>query len=517
METTQGGWPDRFRRPAGESYPGDRAIETLKTKAFRGSVMLGGANVFLRVVTMVASILLTRRLTAVEFGFVDMAMIALTTTNLFAGLGLPMAVIQSQADRRKVAYQSFVVTASIGFVLMILVYLFATPIADLLGNETAGVVLRWLSPLVLFGGLSMIPEAILQKDLLFGRVSIISVVTELVYIGIALWLAYTGFGVWSLVYALLVRSALSVALNWGLCPGWDWITPRPWDSKLLRELLGFGVTAAGGGAITFVYGMVDGFTISRWLGPGALGVYQRAVGFTSRTIDGINRVLGAVLMPSYALIQDERERLSRAYLKSLRLIACIIVPAAMGMLILAPEMITTLLTEEWYSMLVPFQILCVASTVRPLSATTSALFTSTGRPGYNFRAGLVVLGALVPAIALLLPQGITGVALAVLISQVIGFGYNMYQMRLVLPGTGSRMIPAIAPAAGAALAMMAIVHLAKAPVASLTGVGNAGIALGILCAVGALTYAGVLVLIQRPLVMEVLGLAFKRFRPPSDR
>ena len=477
--------------------------------------MLGGANIFLRVVTMVASILLTRRLSTVEFGFVDMAMIALTTTNLFAGLGLPVAVIQSQADRRKVAFQSFVVTSGIGFVLMILVYLFASPIAVLLGNESAADVLRWLAPLVLFGGLSMIPEAILQKDLLFGRVSIISIATELTYIGIALWLAYSGFGVWSLVYALLVRSALSVALNWGLCPGWDWITPGAWDRKLLRDLLSFGLTAAGGGAVTFVYGMVDGFSISRWLGPGSLGIYQRAVGFTSRTIDGINRVLGAVLMPSYAQIQDERDRLSRAYLKSLRLIACIIVPAAMGMLVLAPEMITTLLTSEWYSMLVPFQILCVASTVRPLSATTSALFTSSGKPGYNFRAGLVVLGILIPAIALLLPHGVVGVALAVLISQIVGFGYNMFQMRLVLPGVASRMLPAIAPAAGAALVMMAIVHLLKSPVGTFAGDGHAGIALGILCVAGALTYAGVLFLIQRPLVMEVLGLALSRFRSTS--
>ena len=471
---------------------------------------MGGARVAVTLITTVSSILLARKLTAQEFGFVDMAILAITMTSLFSGLGLSFAVIQSPVERRPLAFHAFIITATTGAVLAIIIEVLAEPIAALFGNASAAPVFRWLAPLVLFGGLGLIPDALMQKDMLFGRVSTIAIVTELSYVIVAVVLAYSGYGVWALVYALCVRSALQVTTNWILSPGWDWIRPVPWDWDLVRSLLRFGLTAAGGGVVTFAYSMTDGFAVSRWLGASALGVYQRSVNLTSRSIDGMNTAVSAVLLPSYVQLQNDPPRLSQAYLKSLRLMAIIIVPVGCGLMVLAQDLVVTLLEARWLPMVLPFQIFSMVSTVKPLSASTSVLFTAVGRPGVNFKAGILVLVVLIPAIAILLPFGVGGVACAVLISQIIGFVFNLIQMQRVLPGTPAGMLRALRPAVIAAGIMVAAVVLSMPFVSGWIGQTSGILHLVILVVIGVITYAGSLYLMQPSLPAELREMLSKR-------
>jgi O-antigen/teichoic acid export membrane protein len=156
------------------------------------------------------------------------------------------------------------------------------------------------------------------------------------------------------------------------------------------------------------------------------------------------------------------------------------------------------------------QILSFVSLVKPLSASSSALFAAVGRPSYNMRAGLVVIAVMLPLIALLLPMGFPGVALAVLGAHVAGFGFNVYQIHRAIPGTAQGMIPAIAPALVSGGAMTGILLLVKIP---LKAAGNNDLTiplLALLVLAGASVYLAVLVLLQRPLVLELLGMLRER-------
>jgi teichuronic acid exporter len=488
-------------------------IGDLKTQTFKGGIQIGGATIALRITSIISGIILARLLDPGDFGLVALVYVVLATTNLFSGLGMAPAVIQSRAPVERTAFQAFVVTALSGTALFVLLEIFAPFFAGLLGNEATLPLLRWMALLVLFGSITTVPEALLQKQLLFGRVSTIMIGTELVNMSLAIGLALAGFGVWSLVYAGLVRSVTNFALVWTLSPRRPWIRPQPWDGALMRDLLSYGVKATGGGVTTFIYSVTDNFIVGRLLGTVPLGFYSKAYDFTTRTVDSLNNVIGAVLLPSYAKMQGDPDRLARAYLKSLRIIAMMIVPVCMGMYVTAPEMIPALVGAKWFPMVAPFEVLAFAAMIKPLSATTSTLFMSVGRPGYNFRAGLCVLGFLIPFIFLFLGWGITGVAYAVLVAHLAGFSYNMYQVHRVLPGTGRRMVGAIVPALGSAAVMVGALTLMKAPLRVLTGGSTGALFLGILIIFGILVYGGMLLLIQRPLVIEVLGLAHRRFAP----
>ncbi len=495
-----------------KTMPSEREASDLKTQTFKGTLAMGGATISLRAISIVSSFLLANLLDPVAFGIVSAASIVLSTTNLFSGLGLGMALVQTRADRGKAAYQSFVVNTATGVVLTLIVLINARFFAGLLDHPEVTPVLQWMSLLIFLGSLTTVPEALLQKDLLFGRLSRIVLASELWNIGVALSLAYLGFGYWSLVWASLSKSLLNVVLYWSMSPRREWLARKPWDGSLMKALLTFGIHATGGGVITYVYSIIDNLTVVRWLGTNALGLYGKAYDFTSRSVDSINNVLGAVLLPSYARMQGETDRLARAYLKSIRLISFVTVPVSMGMVVAAPEVVSTLLKPQWLPMIPAFQVLACVGLVKPLSASTSALFLSTGRPVYNVRAGLVVLLTMLPLFALLLPDGIVGIAFAVLGAHIIGLAFNVYQMQTVLKGIALKMVLVPLPAVGCGLLMMAAVQFSKEPLRLLGG-GTHGIATVIaMVLAGALVYILTLYFVQRDQVLEVKGLLMARFR-----
>jgi O-antigen/teichoic acid export membrane protein len=474
---------------------------------------MGGATVALRLITIVTGILLARILDPSDYGIVALAQVVLGTLNLFSGLGLGGAVIQSREDPRVVAFQSFCVNAATGVFLLAIVMAIADICAAVLGNPGLASVLRALAPVALLGNLAIVPEALLQKELLFGKVSAAVLGAELVNIGVSLVMAYHGFGLWSLVFGSLTRWTTYNVLIWIFSPRRDWLAAGPWNGAVMKKLLRFGFSATGGGVITFIYSSTDNIITGKWLGASALGYYSKAYDFTSRTVDSINNVIGSVLMPSYSVIQGEPERLSRAYLKSLKMIAIVTVPVAMGMFITAPEVIAVLLGAKWLPMVAPFQVLASVSVVKPLSATTSALFMSLGKPVNNLRAGIVVLVIMVPMIFALLGLNTTGVALAVLLAHIGGFLYNMYQVRQALPGTAARMIPAALPAVLSTAVMVGVVWFVKAPLGSLVGGGHNLLSVLLMVAIGATVYVFMVFLLQGAIVREVLGLVLKRSKP----
>jgi O-antigen/teichoic acid export membrane protein len=278
----------------------------------------------------------------------------------------------------------------------------------------------------------------------------------------------------------------------------------------MRDLLRFGMSNVGSRSVYFFFTNVDNLVVGRQLGATALGFYSKAFDFTTKTVDNINKTIGIVLFPSYARIQHERDRLSAAYLTSLRMISSVTVPLAMGIFITAPELVPVVLGSKWVPMVPILQILAFMSLVKPLSSTTSALFNAMGRPGYNLRAGLVVSAVLVPLMFALLGMGPEGVAMAVFAAHVAGFAYNVYQVHTLLPGTAPRMLKTVLPALGSAAVMVLGIWISKQPLAAVTGAQLHPLTLAGMILVGIGVYGAMIYLFQRDLVVEVRGLLMHR-------
>jgi O-antigen/teichoic acid export membrane protein len=325
-----------------------------------------------------------------------------------------------------------------------------------------------------------------------------------------------GWGAWSLVYANVIASIVNAILAWAFLPDRSWLALASWDRDILSQMMGFGLRMVGSSSVYTIYSYVDNYVVGRVLGTTALGYYSKAFDLTSRTVDSINRTIGAVLFPSYAQVQHDKERLARAYLKSLKMISIMTVPIAAGMFAVAEELVIVLLGREWAPAVPALRVLTLMSLLKPISSTTSALFTSSGHPEYNLRAGIVVTVVLLGGIAVFFPWGIVGVAWAVVVAHAVGLAYNIYQVQSLLPGTVWSMVLATLPSLGSSLLMVCAVAGVRILAVLIQSTSLTLPVFLVLVATGMLVYGGALLVIQRPLVREVLEMLKTKRAPTSQ-
>ena len=469
---------------------------------------MGGAAFGSRLIGIAALVFLARLLDPEDFGTVALAMVLFRTAKVFSGLGLESALIHSKIDRGTAAFHVFVVTLFTNGILFLVVAFSPVFIAELLGDPSFAEIVRWLTLLILLEGLALVPRALLRKDMEFGKLGRANVTAEFVYFGGALGLAYFGFGLWSLVYARLASSLTKLAMLWVSGSSLRWLIPRGWDWNVVRDLLRYGVQSAGSGLVTFFNSNWDDWLVGRTLGVGALGFYRRAYRLTNEAIAGIAlKVIGGVLFPSYSTIQDETERVSRAYLKALGVVALVMTPLALGIFIISGELVPVLLGEKWLPMVPALKIFAILAFIRPLSASTSPVFQALGRPHYNLRVGILQTMIIVPLAFLLLGEGIAGVAVAVLVAAVVGFLINVYQVNKVLPGIGAKMLTAILPAALAGSVMALGIQLSKQTALEVANGHNNAFSVGFMVIVGAVIYGLLALVLRRGLILEATSLA----------
>lgn len=467
---------------------------------------MGTVSIVVRPLQVVGTIVLARLLDPNDFGTVAFAMVLLGTAYMFVGLGMDSALIHTQHDRAKVAFQTFVVTAITGIVAYVFLFINTNFFLSLLGDLDPEV-FRRLLPLVLISTLTLIPEAMLSKELLFGRVSSALIASELAYMGVAIVLAWQGWGLWSLVYGKLASALLKAILIWVFNPSWDWLIPKPWDGTIMRSLFHYGLQTTAGGVVSYFHTHWDDWFVGRNFGTQALGYYSKAYDLSNNMLTGFSRsIINGVFFPSYAKIKDDQARLTQVYLKSLYVVLLIMVPIAFGVLFTAPQLVPVLLGDKWIPMIIVLQIFAFMVLIRPLSENTVPLFLAVGRPRYMLWAGLALSIVMVPLIFGLQDFGIEGVAVAVVISHLVGAGFNAVLVERILPGTARLTGIAFAKFIGIGLLMLLVLYLVNPYILELFGGPESLSALICVILLGIVVYGLLAWFTQRPLLLELLQL-----------
>lgn len=492
----------------------------LKVITARNSLIMGGVQFAMRPINFVIAVILARLLDPSDFGIVALALVLVQTSNQFTALGMDKAIIQSQEERGKIAFHAFVAVMIFGLLFFSLIQFNSALFAGWLGDGKTEPVLRWLSGWILLNALAVVPLALLRKDLHFHYIATAGLIAELVYTVVVIWMAYTGFGLWSLVYANLIKTGFNTIVYWVACAGWDWIIPRRWEWPVINKLLRYGSQASASGLVSYFHTHWDDWLVGRTLGVEQLGFYSKGYDFSNSTIGKLIRnTLGMVFLPSYAKIQENRQRLQRAYLKSVRLVFLLVVPVAFGIFIVSEPLVQVVFGDKWLPMVPALQIFALLIVTRPISQNTAPLFHAVGLPRNNLIAGLVLVAVMIPTVLWLMPWGIAGVAFGVGLSHCVGALFNVYQVNRIMPGSAEQTAKIALPILGTGLIMMAGVHLAKIPIADLFGTLFSIPALLTLIATGGVLYCIGLALTQRDIIVEVwqTGLALLPKRLPLSK
>ncbi|MGH8602934.1 MAG: oligosaccharide flippase family protein [Gammaproteobacteria bacterium] len=428
-----------------------------------------------------------------------------------AAVGMGSALVSTRAEIDKAGPHGLLLTLTVATTLTAVSLVFAPFYADALGRPELTDVCRAMAIVILCDGLYSIPMAVLSRSMSFRWIAIAGTVSVICGIGIAIVLAYLGFGYWSLVWSNVGTAALRLLIVVWKSPLHQWLRVVPWDRELAYKLSRYGMSATGTNLSYYMHTNGDYLVTGKLFGPEILGNYSQGFRIANLPTELFQSTFDQVLFPAYAHLRDDKERLARVFLSSCRMLALVLFPTAIGMFCLAPELVVVLVGEKWSDSISFLQIFAFQGLVRAAYDNFIVLFNSVEKPHYGFQSTLVaisvmVLGILISIVLKLPPEG---VALSVLGGNVAGliFDVGLLRYRMTLPLRTMDFVVHILPIALTSGVMFLFISGVK-QVALTHGIATATLPmLAALIISGVLSYAVALFVIKPSLVGEALDVA----------
>jgi len=346
---------------------------------------------------------------------------------IFRDFGIGRCIIFSKDEELAATSNiSFMINLAAGFLFSTALFIGAPIIAKRLNIEHQYVnSLRMLSLNPLINSAISTFDNHLQRRLLFRPKVITEAISTTGYAVIATVMAFSGWGVWSLIIAQQV-SAIILTAGYYINVKEFWKPAITLKGLNHRKVLNMGGHFTISSVIVYLYNNIDNFTVAVLLGPQQLGYYSRGYNYAMIPNGFVGNVIAKITGPLYNNLSETRDKLSIAVQKLFKILCLFVPPVFMFAIIFAKDLVLLIIGPKWLPMILPLQILMIFSGLRLISSSASNIFPALGK---NQLISLLPLVYLVSLALLVYPItkwfGIPGTCIAVLASSIIGGSISM--------------------------------------------------------------------------------------------
>jgi O-antigen/teichoic acid export membrane protein len=349
------------------------------------------------------------RLPLHAFGSVSIAMVVVQVAWLLVGSGTRAGLIVTARVSRGRVRRAVASNLATGLAVGLAAALLAQPLLGMLSPGADPLVLRVLAASIALYGLSIVPLALLQRQMHFKRHAAANAGAAVLASAVAVAAVLFGAGVWALVVRQVLFQALLAALAWtwarSLLPA-----ARAGDPPARRDAAAWWFFALG--VIAFISLNVDTVVVARATDVAQVGLYSLAFTIAFAPVTQFAWQIGKVLFASAARSEEAAVAGERAA-RAARLTALFVWPLVSPAVVLAPLVLPRLLGPEWQPMVLPFQLLIVAGAVHAVLAVMREFLLGAGNVRACSWIDLTWLSGTVLALLVLVPTlGIAGAALA---------------------------------------------------------------------------------------------------------
>ncbi|MDO8847176.1 MAG: lipopolysaccharide biosynthesis protein [Coriobacteriia bacterium] len=362
------------------------------------------------------TIALVRLLDPGDFGIVALCSVITGFITLLGDLGTSAAIVQRKELNPRLLSSVWVLNVGVGVGAAALLIVGSGPLAAALGNPHAAPVIRGLALVFPIRSLALVHGALLQRDLRFNTVARSEVYGTLAGGLSAVGVALLGWGPWSLVVQQMVATTVSGAV---MAVGARWL-PRARPSRAeLRGIASFTANLSAYNTVYYAARNADNLLIGRFLGTGALGVYDIGYRTILYPLRNVTNVVSTVAYPVLSRRQDDDPGLLRGYLRIVRSIALVTFPMLAIMAFLSPEFVGVVYGPKWADLVPVLAVLAPVGALQSVTSTVIILYQSKARTDLLLRVGLVESAVIVGGFVVGLRWGVLGVAVSYLVTNLL--------------------------------------------------------------------------------------------------
>lgn len=427
---------------------------SVAASAKRGLVWTLSSNLLIQGVAFGVGVVLARLLSPADFG-------VFAVTGIFSGLaatvsnmGLGTALVQRKEITEVHCRSMLAANLASAATIVLILSLLAPWVGRYFKNPLATPILMLVAWNFFINATSSVSFSLMSRALRFRTIAQVETVTAVAHAAVAVSLAFSGFGVWSIAWAGIAQN-LTRATMFVVAAGWR---PRlAWNTAALRDLVGFGAGLTLSRIINYAAANVDYFVIGRRLGATELGYYTRAYSLMTLPFTHLSRVMMQVLFPAFARIQEDNARLIAGYAKVVTATSLVSFPFLVGLLLVAPSFVHVVYGAKWMPAVLPLQIMCVAGMMKSITTFSGAIVHAKGQIGAEVRRQIVYLAMLAAGTFAGSFYGTQGVAVAVVCASLIMLVMMQSLLNMITGASWRTYFAAIAPALAGAATMSAVV------------------------------------------------------------
>jgi teichuronic acid exporter len=318
-------------------------------KVFAKNLIVSGGFTYLsQIVIFLASLITSRLLTPHDFGLIGLITVFSGFINIFSDSGISMAVIRSgYLDTYYRGLNKLAIM--IGIILCIATIFLIYPISLFYKNKDIIAPGIAISFLFVARSFSIVPMAVLQKQMQFGKAGKILFLSTLVGTITTIIMAYVGLKYWSLIWSQFITALVSFIILYKMRPDIFSTTRKAVIAKsfllartLIGSLLGFNI-------INYWARNADNLIAGKYYGTSDLGIYNRAYMMLMLPLTLITGIVSSVLFPSLVKYKNEGGDVQKEYYFMLKIISLINIPIALVLIIFPTQFVQILWGPNWIS------------------------------------------------------------------------------------------------------------------------------------------------------------------------
>ena len=408
-----------------------------------------------QIVSLIVSIVLARILIPEDYGTVALITVFTSILQVFVDSGLGTALIQKKnaddLDFSSVFFFNFIVC----IILYVCMFFVSPLIAKFYHNFQLVPIIRVLSLTIIISGVKGIQQAYVSKNMLFKRFFFATLGGTIFSAFIGIWMAYHGFGVWSLIFQQLSNNAIDTLILWITV---KWRPKKMFSWQRLQTLLSFGWKLLVSSLLETVYNNLRNLIIGTMYSSADLAYYNQGDKYPMVLATNINSSIDSVLFPTMAGVQDNKDRIKQMTRRAIKTSSYIMAPLMMGMAFCAEPLVKIILTEKWLPCVPFLRIFCITYMFWPIHTANLNAIKAMGRSDWYLR--LEIMKKVVGMIILLSTMwfGVKAMAYSMLLSSFMSQIINSWPNKKLLGYGYLEQIKDFSPSVFLAVIMGIIVY-----------------------------------------------------------
>ena len=448
----------------------------------------------------IVSIIVANRIMPDDMGIIAVLTVFVTLSQVVIDSGFSQTLIRkanATAEDFKAVFR-FNLIASLALYAILTA---TTPwVASYYGWELIRKVAPVLYLLLPLNALCVIQNTIMVKEFRFAQLSTIIFFSSLISGILAIVMALTGFGIWSLVGQRVSMMATKAILLW-------WKSPWRWRSDIrtgsLKEMTPYSLRLIATDMITAIYNNIAQLFIGKIYSADMLGYYNQAQKLKDMPVNATMQSIQSVTFPALAKISDNPTKFDEGYRRVLMLTAFIMLPVMTGLIATADDIYMLLLKPQWHPAIPYFRIMCLIGIFYPISAIAYNVLKVRSNGAIILRLEIIKKVIMTIILATTIPISVMAIAwgmvAAAACEMVLNIGATLRYAGLKLKSLATTLLPIIA--------LTAVMYLATEMVGYQIENLAVGLRLAIKIGVGIISYAAIAYITKMEAFDEALAIA----------